>query len=182
MTQAIKLNRITSPVIAMKMIKERTHFANYDDGHYDAGMNFLGTLGENSNTYPTARGAIVEFEWEGNVSQPLKPSCTTHHTPNVLYDFNGSGEHFQNNDPRYFLPYGSDGLIIKKVTLEKKYNKQEIVSDWCNYKKGMYGVLSKVPFMQNKMFSLFMNDLEKINENLLSETITISVRQGKFAL
>lgn len=46
----------------------------------------------------------------------------------------------------------------------------------------MYGVLSKVPFMQNKMFSLFMNDLEKINENLLSETITISVRQGKFAL
>lgn len=40
MTQAIKLNRITSPVIAMKMIKERTHFANYDDGHYDAGMNF----------------------------------------------------------------------------------------------------------------------------------------------
>ncbi|EKO3807989.1 hypothetical protein NTE05_005267 [Vibrio harveyi] len=182
MTQVTKLNRITSPVIAMKMIEERTHFANYDNGHYDAGMNFLGVLGENSNTHPTTRGAIVEFEWKGAVSNPLPPSCTVHHTPNVLYDFNGSGNHFQNNDPRYFLPYGSNGLVIKKVTLEKNYNKQNIVSDWCGYKKGKYRFLSKLPFAENMLFSLFKSELDAINKNLSDETITISVRKGKSAL
>ena len=35
--------------------------------------------------------------------------------PNILYDYNGSGEHFQNNDPRYLLPIGSNGLLLNKI-------------------------------------------------------------------
>ncbi len=44
--------------------------------------------------------------------------------PNVLYDFNGSGQHFDNPNPRYLLSIGSTDLILKHVVI---YDENELL-------------------------------------------------------
>ena len=180
----INLTRITSPVLALKMFKEKAYFQSYPQGHYDAGMNFLGVLGQNSNTQPTKRGAKVYFDWDNttpsSVSPPLAPSVTKHHTPNVLFDFNGSGNHFPNNDPRYFLPYGSNGLILKKIELEPNYDELQIVKEWCDFEKGLYPYLNKLPFSHKYLWQSFKNNLQEVNKSLNAfAPVTISVVHRK---
>lgn len=112
------LRHITSVSNAIA-IAQTNMFANGKSiAHYDGGMNFLGVLGENSNTQPNARGAILVCSWDGAVSQPLRWDTYSVRTPGVLQDFNGSGEHFQNNDPRYLLPKGSTGLRLDQIIIE----------------------------------------------------------------
>ena len=48
--------------------------------------------------------------------------------PNILYDFNGSGRHFDNLDPRYLLPVGSKGLILKHIVIN---DEDELLRIWC---------------------------------------------------
>ena len=84
--------------------------------NYDAGMNFLGALGEHPNHQLSDRNVKIFCAWDGEVSQPLKwDDVGVKRQPNILYDYNGSGEHFQNNDPRYLLPIGSNGLLLNKI-------------------------------------------------------------------
>ena len=64
------LIHVTSPERALNIIREGAYITDNNPGHYDAGMNFLGVLGEYANTQPT-RGAKIHFKWHGEVSDPL---------------------------------------------------------------------------------------------------------------
>ena len=54
------LIHITSPERALNIISKGAYITDNNPGHYDAGMNFLGVLGEYPNTQPT-RGAKVHL-------------------------------------------------------------------------------------------------------------------------
>ncbi|MFV7511485.1 hypothetical protein ACNPM2_03720 [Stenotrophomonas geniculata] len=102
---------------------------------YDGGMNFCGVLGPVGNTWPRGRGARLHCKWEGLISVPLPYEAHDYSTPNVLYDFNGSGNHHQNNDPRWFLPYGSTvvitGLECEPERLEEYYlQRSGLIRSW----------------------------------------------------
>ena len=71
---------------------------------YDGGMNFLGTFGEVSVHELGNRSATLCFEWKGEISESRDTDDIAGMKPNILYDFNGSGRHFDNPDPRYLLP------------------------------------------------------------------------------
>lgn len=104
--RSINLRRITSPSIALEVIASGVFRSLNDVAPYDGGMNFFGVLGKTPNTQPK-KGARMHCKWYGPVSIPLPYGSHDYHAPNVLFDFNGSGQHYQDNDPRYFLPYGS---------------------------------------------------------------------------
>ncbi len=111
------LRHITSVFNAIS-IAEGGIFRASDSGQaYDAGMNLLGVLGESSNTWPRARGAELVCSWHGKVSPPLCWDRFVNHEANVMLDFNGSGNVYQNNDPRYLLPIGSQGLQIDRIVI-----------------------------------------------------------------
>jgi len=140
----ILLTHITSPENALSIIYRKAYLTENNTGHYDAGMNFLGTLGEYKNTQPKKRGSKIHCEWHGITSQPLPFDSYNYHTPNILFDFNGSGNHHPNNDPRYFLPYGSTGLIVKKIELEEGFEEESLVEWWVNLKGGIYPILHRI--------------------------------------
>lgn len=56
----------------------------------------------------------------GEISEPRDTYDIAGMKPNILYDFNGSGQHFDNPDPRYLLPVGSTGLILKHVVIDNE--------------------------------------------------------------
>ena len=95
---------------------------------YDGGMNFLGILGEVPVHELKNRSATLCFEWMGEISEPRDTYDIAGMKPNILYDFNGSGRHFDNPDPRYLLPVGSTGLILKHVVID---NEDELLRIWC---------------------------------------------------
>lgn len=111
--RSVDLVHITSPEVGMEMIASGAYRSFNNFGHYDGGMNFCGVLGQVPNTHPKGQGARLHCKWDGPVSVPLPPAAYDYHTPNVLFDFNGSGQHYQNKDPRYFLPYGSAVQVLK---------------------------------------------------------------------
>lgn len=47
-----------------------------------------------------------------------------------MFHFDGSGAHVQNNDPRYFLPSGSTGLILNKVQIP---NEDALLLAWSSF-------------------------------------------------
>ena len=71
------------------------------------GMNFLGAFGEVPVHELGNRSTTLCFEWKGEISEPRDTHDIAGMKPNILYDFNGSGRHFDNLDPRYLLPVGS---------------------------------------------------------------------------
>lgn len=171
------LIHITSPENALSILRLKSYFSNNNTGHYDAGMNFLGVLGEYSNTQPT-RGAEIHCEWGGDVSEPLPPYANSYHTPNKLFDFNGSGNHYTNNDPRYFLPYGSGDLVVKKIVLESGFNKASLVERWAQFKGGIYAFLHRHDLAFNWLLKQALKNLDDVNEQLASKKVTISVQRG----
>ena len=173
----VQLTHITSPENALSMIAMKSYCSYRNPGSYDAGMNFLGVLGEYPNTQPT-RGARMTCEWLGSVSQPLRYDVHNHHTPDVLFDFNGSGKHFRNNDPRYFLPYGSKGLIVKKIELEDNYDRESLVQWWVTFEGNIYPYLYKTGLFQNYLLRRALNHLHETNEKLRSRLVKISVLRG----
>lgn len=171
------LIHITSPDRALNIIFNGSYFTNKPFKNYDAGMNFLGELGEYANTQPT-RGSKIHCEWHGSVSKPLPYDAYDYHTPNVLFDFNGSGEHFPNNDPRYFLPYGSENLVIKSIELEDQFDEEALIEKWLEINGGFYSYLPKVKFLKKHFLKQALNYLKEVNNKLSSEVVTISVQYG----
>ena len=171
----VKLIHITSAANAINILNQREYATWNNPGNYDAGMNFLGSLGEGPNTKPT-RGAEIHCEWSGLVSQPLGYGAFGCSVPNMLYDFNGSGSHFVNKDPRYFLPYGSEGLVIKAIKLEVEFDKLELIETWCENEGGHYRKLYEYKFLHKYLLKKALNYLEKTNERIASERFTISIR------
>lgn len=170
---------ITSPARALNIISTGYYLTKNNPGHYDAGMNFLGILGEYSNTQPT-RGARIHCEWNGKVSNPLRydAAANSYHQPNVLFDFNGSDNHFPNNDPRYFLPYGSEGVIVHKIELEDDYDQEEFILQWSKNKGGLYLFLYNFKIFHSFLLKQALNSLQEVNEMLSAEQVTISVAYG----
>lgn len=173
----INLVHITSPDRALNIIHSRSYFSKKSSKSYDAGMNFLGVLGEYANTQPI-RGAKIHCEWKGAVSKPLPYTAYDCHTPNVLFDFNGSGVHFTNNDPRYFLPYNSGGLVIKRIELEDQFNEEALIKKWLEIKGGVHPYLQKIKFLQKYLLKNSLGYLQDVNKKLASEEVTISVQYG----
>lgn len=93
---------------------------SYSPHNYDGGMNFLGILGEVPNHQLHDRDAMILCTWNGRISDPLPYEAGRPYQANILYDYNGSGNHFQNNDPRYILSIGSKNLILNKVDFLKE--------------------------------------------------------------
>lgn len=174
----IKLTHTTSLHVALKIVSKREYRTNNNDRHYDAGMNFLGVLGEYHNTQPT-RGAKLHCEWNGKYSSPLKPDAYKYHTPNELFDFNGSGKHFPNNDPRYFLPYGSQNLVVVKIEPENNYDEEALIEWWCNFSGGLDLLCYKLKCFKPKLLKKALNYLAEINHELSNKKVTISIVQGK---
>ncbi|MEL0639067.1 hypothetical protein V6260_00410 [Pseudoalteromonas aliena] len=173
----INLIHITSPDRALNIIHNRSYYTKKPFKNYDAGMNFLGVLGEYANTQPT-RGSKIHCEWSGAVSEPLTYDAYDYHTPNILFDFNGSGVHFPNNDPRYFLPYNSGNLVIKRIELEDKFDEEALIEKWLEIKGGAYPYLQKIKFLKKYLLKNALRYLQDINKKLASEEVTISVKYG----
>ena len=112
------------------------------------------------------------------VSQPLRYKAFGCRTRNMLYDFNGSGSHFANRDPRYFLPYGSEGLVIKAVKLEDEFDKLELIETWCQNEGGYYRKLYEYKFLHKYLLKKALIYLQKANERITSESFTISIRNS----
>lgn len=176
-----KLIHITGPYSALRIMSQRAYASKKNYGSYDAGMNFLGILGEYENTQPK-RGVRIHCEWKGAVSSPLQHDEFNCHTPNTLFDFNGSGNHFPNNDPRYFLPYGSSGLIINKIELESAVDeelRELLVEAWCQLKGGIV-----LYFYENNLFKKLLqkyalDHLDKVNKMLAHGATTIVIERSK---
>ena len=125
--QSLKnLRHITSADAALAIIFTRTYRTSFEFGHYDGGMNLLGVQGEFSNSlyYTRApgqehtRAAELVCSWDGLVTQPmtiLDPGARRQ--LNTLFDYDGSGPHFRNNDPRYILPLGSEGIRVDQLVI-----------------------------------------------------------------
>jgi len=147
-------------------------------GHYDAGMNFLGVLGEYANTQPT-RGSKIYLKWHGKVSDPLPYYSYNYHTPNILFDFNGSGNHYPNNDPRYFLPYGSTGLVVKKIELEGWFDEEDLVEWWLQFKGRLYSFFHDFKVLKPYLVKRALEHLREVNEKLALDEVTISIKWGR---
>lgn len=169
---------ITSPENALAIVSDKAYSTHENLGHYDAGMNFLGVLGEYDNTQPT-RGARIYCEWLGRVSSPLPHDELNHHTPDILFDFNGSGNHHPNNDPRYFLPYGSKGLIVRKIELEKDFDKESLALWWANQKGWPYTFLHKFSLFHSFLLKKSLEHLQNVNYFLANHETTIAIQRKK---
>lgn len=108
----------TTALVALSMATHKEYRSFNNPGSYDAGMNFLGFRRPANNPQAPLRHATLTFTWNGSISVPVAYDEIIDHVPNVLYDFNGSAIHDQRgNDHRWFLPYGSSGLLLNSVVI-----------------------------------------------------------------
>jgi len=138
-------------------------------------MNFLGSLGEYQNTQPRARGAKIHFVWEGEVSSPVPFDEYGCDKPNLLYDFNGSGEHYLNNDPRYFLPYRSEGLKVQYIEFD---NDEVFLEGWVQFKKGLAQLFYNKGLFKKYLRVAAFRYREKLEEDAATGNIKISIQRG----
>ncbi|SMY34016.1 hypothetical protein [Photobacterium andalusiense] len=172
----VELIHITSVKIAFDILESTRYKSMYEYGGYDGGMNFLGVLGENANTQPRARGVRLHFIWGGEVSEPVSYDAYGCNNANVLYDFNGSGNHFRNNDPRYFLPYRSEGLTVEKLEIDSD---QALLEGWCEYKGGIIKKLFSIKLFHSYLMSKAKEHVLQLNKKIERRDIKISIRREK---
>lgn len=172
----ITLTHITSAENAFNILSSQCFCSMNNYGSYDGGMNFLGVLGENANTQPKDRGARIHFLWEGKVSDPISWDAYNYDSPNILYDFNGSGKHFPNNDPRYFLPYNSEGLKVTKLEFDSE---DKMLEGWCNRQKGILLTIYNMKVFNNFLLRCLKNYLNTINYSIRSGNLTITIKRAQ---
>lgn len=169
------LKHITSPLHALKIVQQREFRSLQNPGHYDAGANFLGVLGLHPNTCPAAKGATLTCTWVGEVSPPLPWSDRDVFTPDVLFDFNGSGRNFQNNDPRYFLPYGSTGLILTEVQIP---DEEELLFAWNTLENKIVSWICEREWFRSQRLARASCGLKQINDACSRAEIKLAVRRA----
>lgn len=162
-----------------------------DPYNYDAGMNFLGSLGEYPNHQLQEKKAILICEWKGLVSDNLPYDFgVKEFKEGVLYDFNGSGKFdkvgkkLPNNDPRYILSVGSTGLLIVDFEI---LDFDEAFKSWLNLEENKSNyiicVYNKFKFTQKffhkRLYSDFIKYIENLKDHLNNEPIEISIRKRK---
>lgn len=158
------------------LIAQHGFWSNFDLGHYDAGANFLGVLGEQDNTHPEGKGATLFCTWDGEVSDPLPYDSYHTDKPNVLYDFNGSGPHFENQDPRYFLPYGSKGLILNRIDFDSE---EALLYGYCYLRGAPYSDLYERGERHDAMLAEAKAYRDKLNAQCNDGKIMLSVNRGR---
>lgn len=163
------LIHITSPRNALLIARNKEFRSFNNPRHYDAGANFLSTLGEQANTQPVGRGAKLSCTWTGLVTNPLPNDAYDVHTPNILHDFNGSGAIFRNEDPRYFLPYESDGLILNSIEIQ---GDDQLETAWLSLQVGFFTKL----FCRNPLAKA-RAELKELNTACASGKILLNVRR-----
>ncbi|WP_143566731.1 hypothetical protein [Stenotrophomonas maltophilia] len=168
----IDIYHITSPAVALEMVVSQTFRSHYNFRSYDGGMNFCGVLGRVPNTQPVGSGARLHCKWDGLVSEPLSPESYDYHTPNVLFDFNGSGEYCRNNDPRYFLPYGSM-IQVSGVECDPSALHDYYLSRSPFFRKSMYRFRSK-EYQCAELQSL----LDYYNEQCAAGGVKLEIQRG----
>jgi hypothetical protein len=171
----VNLTHITWPLAALKIATTHTFLSPHNPGGYDGGMNFLGMLGEAGNTQPSGRGATLVCSWMGKVSAPLPHDAYGASTPDVLYDFNGSGEHFANNDPRYFLPFDSAGLVLDEVHFDSY---DALLEGWCYLRGGLYAWLYEKGLFRSLLLQRARKDVAKLNGNCRRGVIQLAVQHS----
>lgn len=141
-------------------------------GGYDGGMNFCGVLGLVPNTQPVGEGAKLHCLWIGPISESLPPASYNYSTPNILYDFNGSGNHYQNNDPRWFLPYGSV-IVIKGI----ECNPSALEVYYLSHSKWLWRSMYKIsnPAKRKRLLQEFYDHL---NDLCSAERRTLRIERG----
>ena len=157
------------------IIENRRFDTPWDITEYDGGMNFLGTLGEVPVHELGNRSATLCFEWRGEISEPRDTYDIAGMKPNVLYDFNGSGRHFDNPDPRYLLPVGSKGLILKHIVIN---NEEELLRIWCCRRKiyyRQYRILKAIPIVRDILLRKAWQEIHQINEMCRKTIFDISI-------
>ena len=171
----VDIKHITSPAIALAIIRSRRYSSFNNPGSYDCGMNFIGSLGEYANTQPSQRGATLHCKWTGSVSVPLPYEFRPHNKPNILYDFNGSGLHYKNNDPRYILPYGSLGLVVNRVEFDTE---KDLIDAWLSTQGRLIKSLYRIQFMMHSISKRTLREIDNLNELLQDGTLTIEIVRG----
>lgn len=168
----LEIFHITSPFKAINIAEKRRYKSLNEYGGYDAGMNFIGELGEYRNTQPKGRGAKLHVIWRGEISDPVQFDECNCNRPNVLYDYNGSGEHFPNNDPRYFLPYGSSGLRVTKIEFE---NEEALIEGWAHYKKSWPLWLYNKKLFKPLLKRLALTSQRRLNQAINAGEVVIDI-------
>lgn len=166
------LRHITGPRVALLIATSEEFRSFHSASSYDGGANFLGVRGETSNTQPLLRGATLICSWTGQVSVPVRYDAYDVHTPNVLFDFNGSGAHFPNNDPRYFLPYGSKGLVLNAIHFD---NDKALLEGWCYLRGGPYAWAYKHKRFHKLLRTLACREVGKLNAACKAGSICLTV-------
>lgn len=111
----------------------------------------------------------------GEISEPRDTYDIVGMKPNILYDFNGSGQHFDNPDPRYLLPVGSTGLILKHVVID---DEDELLRIWClrrNIYHSKYRLLKNIPILRDVLLHRAWQEIYRINEECRKNTFVISI-------
>jgi hypothetical protein len=173
--KTVQLRHITSPYAAVQIANSGMFLSFNNPGHYDCGMNFLGVLGEYSNTQPKYRGATLLCTWTGEVSPPLHYEFRPHNLPNVLYDFNGSGKHFRNNDPRYLLPYESRGLVLNEINFDSE---NDLVPLWLANQKWFVKVFCKIGLTNQWQLKRARHFTNELNKKCRNGKVLIDVCRG----
>lgn len=168
------LKHITHPRVALLIAISREFRSPNNPGSYDGGANFLGVLGQTGNTQPMGCGATLTCTWAGQVSDPLRYDAYGYDTPEVLFDFNGSGPHFTNNDPRYFLPYGSNGLVLDSIKFD---DEASLLMGWCYLSGGLYAWAYERNWFRNLLLAKARKAVERLNAACKTGQVLLSVRR-----
>jgi hypothetical protein len=167
------LRHITSVSNALLIAETGVFHSGCKAQSYDGGMNFLGVLGENSNTQPRERGAELLCSWIGKVSAPLLWDEPVTHEENKLLDFNGSGNFRQNNDPRYLLPVGSVGLRIDRIVI---HDLNALVDDAMSKASAVDRFLYQHGWLRTFSLDTVFRKLAELNCKCARGKVTISVQ------
>lgn len=173
--RTVAITHITSPYAALKIITGRKFLSCNNYHSYDGGMNFIGVLGQNTNTRPRHHGAKVHCTWVGLVSEPVSWNQYHCDEPNVLYDFNGSGDHFQNNDPRYFLPYRSSGLVVNHIEFD---DERESLESYISLQDGLGAWLYWHYILRAHLRHLSSRHVSDLQKEMAEGHIKLSIERG----
>jgi len=148
----INLRHKTTAIQALRIAVSRQFICEgRTPRHYDAGMNFLGDLGQVPNHHLDQKNVTLICTWAGAVSAPMPWEILSGRRPNVMCDYNGSGNHFQNNDPRYLLPMGSTGLLVNRI----EYTEESCMTDaWLDLRGYRYFRQLRTWYAKNAIMAL----------------------------
>jgi hypothetical protein len=148
--------------------------------YYDSGINFLPNKGEVNNHQIGDRDSYLIFNYSGRISNILPPEAGGYEkAANILYDYNGSQDLFENNDPRYLLRFGSKDLQL--IRIEKANNLDDgsfvkCLSTYLGGKWKFYAFLyKKCSFVKNYYLNKFNQKFREINDELGKNPVSIEI-------